>query len=67
MSKSQEFMRVTVVLKFPVDPELYPGSETPAEWAEAERKNFQDPKILMETAEQFGVESVSVGTFIIEQ
>jgi len=62
----QEFMRVTVVLKFPVDPDLYPESKTPADRAEVERENFRDPKILAETAEQFGVESVSVGTFIIE-
>lgn len=62
----QEFMRVTVVLKFPVDPDLYPESETPADRAEVERENFRDPKILAEAAEQFGVESVSVGTFIIE-
>lgn len=59
-------MRVAVVLKFPVDPSLYPDSKTPAERAEIERENFKDPKILMETAQEYGIESVSVGTFIIE-
>lgn len=59
-------MRVTIVVKFPVDPDLYPESKTPAERAEVERENFKDPKILMEAAEQYGVESVSVGSLTIQ-
>lgn len=60
-------MRVAVVLKVPIDPALYPESKTPAERAEFERQNFRDPKVLMEAAERFGVESVTVGSFTIEQ
>lgn len=62
---AQEFMRVTVVLEFPVDPSLYPESRTAADRTEVERENFTDPKILMETAERYGFESVKVNSFVI--
>lgn len=63
---AEEFIRVTIVLEFPVDPALYPDSKTPGERAEVERQNHQDPKILMETAEQFGITSVHTGSFTIQ-
>lgn len=63
---AEEFIRVTVVLEFPVDQSLYPESRTPGERAEVERENHRDPKILMGTAEQYGVKSVSAGSFTIQ-
>jgi hypothetical protein len=63
----QEFMRIQVVLKVPVDPVQYPGSKTAAERAEVARASLKDPKALMQAAEEHGIESVSVGSFTIEQ
>lgn len=64
---SREFMRVTVVVEYPVDPTLYPGSKTPGERADVDLKNFtEDPKTLIETINEFGVKSVRIGSFTIE-
>lgn len=38
----KETIRVTVVLEYEVDPDLYPDQKTPAERAEADHRNFTD-------------------------
>lgn len=38
----REIMRVTVVVEYAVDPDMYPGANTPAERAEIDLKNFED-------------------------
>lgn len=61
-------MRVTVVMEYPVDTSLYPGSSTPVERAEVDRKNFEeDPDHLRELLENQEVsKSVRVTAVIVE-
>jgi hypothetical protein len=64
---SREFMRVAVIVEYPVDPDLYPGSTTPGQRADVDLKNFtEDPKTLIETITEFGVKSIRIGSFTIE-
>lgn len=56
-----EYMRVTVVLEYPVDPDRYPGVTSPFERAEIDRQNFlKDRKILTDTIDTEGVRNISV-------
>ena len=64
---SREFMRVTVVVEYPVDPTLYPESKTPGERADVDLRNFtNDPEILTDTIAEFGIKSIRIGSFTIE-
>jgi hypothetical protein len=61
-----EFIRVTVVFEYEVDPELYPGASSPGERVEIDRKNFtEDPKLLVDTLADKGAKSVRLGSFTI--
>jgi hypothetical protein len=65
---AQEIMRVTIVMEYPVDPDLYPNSTTAAERVEVDRKNFeQDPDLLRGLIEDPEVDkSVRVSYFVLE-
>lgn len=55
-----------MVLEYPVDPEMYPGSLTPAERAEVDRKNFEDdPSMLTALIEEGRILSVRTSSFTI--
>lgn len=63
---SKEFIRVTVVFEYAVDPDLYPGANTPGERAEIERENFaKNPDLVAETLADKGAKSVTLGSFTI--
>lgn len=63
---SKEIIRVTVVFEYEVDPELYPGANTPGERVEIDRENFaKNPDLVVETLADKGAKSVTLGSFTI--
>lgn len=56
---TEERIRVTVVLEYTVDPELYPESATPAERAAVDHENFKsDHDTLIALIEERRVVSI---------
>lgn len=63
---SKEIIRVTVVFEYEVDPDLYPGANTPGERAEIDRENFaKNPELVVEMLADKGAKSVTLGSFTI--
>jgi hypothetical protein len=63
---SKEVIRVTVVFEYEVDPDLYPGANTPGERTEIDRENFaKNPDLVVETLADKGAKSVTLGSFTI--
>jgi hypothetical protein len=63
---SKEIIRVTVVFEYEVDPDLYPGAQTPGERAEIDRENFiKNPDLVMETLADKGAKSITLGSFTV--
>lgn len=63
---ASERIRVTLVLEYTVDPDLYPGSSTPTERAEVDRKNFEeDPETLVALIHDDRVVSVRTSSMVV--